>query len=105
MSDIKKDLHISDEMFERHLQLYDRLTKAIRKELAEFLTEEEKSDLLMAYVTILTVLRVAANMTLSIGGNYDRFISGCVHIFSFEEIMYAEKNKTKKPEQKKSDLN
>ena len=74
----------------RNQELYNDLTKAIVKQLSSSLTEDEKYDTDSAYNAAIALVRIAANIVLSVGNLPDRdFVMGCKDILEYERKYVA----------------
>ena len=78
-------LELDDKYNDKHQKLYLNLTNDIRKALAAHLTEEDKEDLQMGYISTMALMRIAANMAIALNISKDGFLIGCANMFKYEE--------------------
>lgn len=89
------NIKISDEYYERHQEIYLKMKSDLKSFLAETLTNDEKEDLNAAHMTIMSVLRIAANMSISLDIEPRAFIYASRQMYKAEEIVHK-KNKENK---------
>ena len=79
------NLEIDNIIFEKQQNMFSELKKSVITFFSSYLTETDKADASMGYISIIATLRVCANMAVMMGIDKEKFLVGCSNMYAYEE--------------------
>ena len=96
-------IEIDEKYLDKQDNMFFAMMDNLRKFLASYLTKDDKENIQMGYVSTMVLMRICANIGISLGFDKESFLTGCANMYDYEQLSIN--TDEQKKEISKTDLN